>query len=303
MRIAFGFLAACSVLAVEADPAPPPAALPEGRSAHTAQSLGGTVYVVGGHAIGKGVLASVLAYDAAARKWVPKADLPTPRCFLASAVVDGKLYAVGGLGEKEKGGENPLGTLERYDPAADRWESLPLMPTPRSRLAAAALDGKVYAVGGYDGEDKAIVEIFDPATNRWEEGPALPFAQHGHATVAVGKRLHVLGLGGDGKPNHIVLEGGKWKEAAPMPQGRLFAGAAVLEGRIYVVGGAGQDDPTHVYDPSQDRWTAKTPPGTYRCRFALVPFGRRLWAVAGETMRGGDHADVEAYDPAADRWE
>ena len=43
------------------------------------------------------------------------------------------------------------------------------MSTKRIRLGAASIDGKLYAVGGYDGSARlATVERYDPATNTWE---------------------------------------------------------------------------------------------------------------------------------------
>ena len=42
------------------------------------------------------------------------------------------------------------------------------MLSKRCRLGVAALNGKIYAVGGYDGSSfLKSVEIFDPVTNKW----------------------------------------------------------------------------------------------------------------------------------------
>jgi hypothetical protein len=47
-----------------------------------------------------------------------------------------------------------FGTVECYDPATDSWSVLPSLPTPRSGAGAAALDGALYVVGGYDRDGK-----------------------------------------------------------------------------------------------------------------------------------------------------
>ena len=59
----------------------------------------------------------------------------------------------------------PVATAERFDPAAGLWTTLPPMPTPRRSLAAAALGGCVYALGGWDEDEAALgtVERYDPA--------------------------------------------------------------------------------------------------------------------------------------------
>ena len=43
------------------------------------------------------------------------------------------------------------------------------MSTVRQEFGLAAVRGKLFAVGGYDGSDRqATAEAFDPQTNRWE---------------------------------------------------------------------------------------------------------------------------------------
>jgi N-acetylneuraminic acid mutarotase len=42
------------------------------------------------------------------------------------------------------------------------------MSTARSAQAAAAVDGKLYVMGGYDGQNRlSSVERYDPAKNEW----------------------------------------------------------------------------------------------------------------------------------------
>ncbi len=51
------------------------------------------------------------------------------------------------------------------------WGTAPSMPTARGRLAAAGLNGKIYAIGGYTkyGVETfyRTVEEYDMATNTW----------------------------------------------------------------------------------------------------------------------------------------
>jgi N-acetylneuraminic acid mutarotase len=58
--------------------------------------------------------------------------------------------------------------VERYDPAKNAWEAVAPMSMARYGLAAAAVDGKLYAMGGYDGQNRlSSVERYDPAKNEW----------------------------------------------------------------------------------------------------------------------------------------
>lgn len=89
--------------------------------------------------------------------------MPTARSAGGTAVIDGKIYVVGG--------RPPQGQdFAVYDPASDRWTPLPPLPTARNHFATAGIDGKVYVAGGRFGgnvgsEMTSIVEVYDPATN------------------------------------------------------------------------------------------------------------------------------------------
>ncbi len=52
-----------------------------------------------------------------------------------------------------------------YDPATNRWITAPALPTARHVLAAAAIGGKVYVIGGGPRAGLAqtdVVEVFTP---------------------------------------------------------------------------------------------------------------------------------------------
>ena len=80
------------------------------------------------------------ADSARAATWTQKADMPTARWHLSTSVVDGKIYAIGGVGSFKK--------VEEYDPATDTWTEKADMPTRRIFIATSVVDGKIYAIGG-----------------------------------------------------------------------------------------------------------------------------------------------------------
>ena len=75
--------------------------------------------------------------------WIQKADMPTPRWALAAAVVDGKIYTIGG-GTTIQGGR----IVEAYDPKTDIWTRKANMPTARRQHSTSVVCGKIYAIGG-----------------------------------------------------------------------------------------------------------------------------------------------------------
>ena len=84
------------------------------------------------------------------------------------AVLDGKMYAVGG-----NGGTYCLSSVDCFDPSTGQWSMMPAaMNMARSDMGVAVLDGKMYAVGGHDGVAcLSSMECFDPSTGQWSMMP------------------------------------------------------------------------------------------------------------------------------------
>ncbi len=81
------------------------------------------------------------------------------------------------------------------------------------------------------------------------------------------------------------------------------------QGRIYAIGGraAGKNvAAVEAYDPAEDRWVSLAPLPTARSGLAAAVVGDRVVVAGGEDpslVRGKVFAEVEIYDPKADRWE
>ncbi|HKR72701.1 MAG TPA: kelch repeat-containing protein, partial [Candidatus Nitrosocosmicus sp.] len=80
----------------------------------------------------------------AAQHWITGAPIPTPRSEIAGAVLNDKIYIVGGF--DDSGRSTP--TVEMYDPVTDKWTQSSPLPQPLDHTAAASYNGKLYVVGG-----------------------------------------------------------------------------------------------------------------------------------------------------------
>lgn len=63
-------------------------------------------------------------------------------------------------------------------------------------LAAAAINGKVYVVGGsfgggFNSEVTDVIEEYDPATNQWKKKASMPTSRGGINSLAVGNCFYV----------------------------------------------------------------------------------------------------------------
>lgn len=57
---------------------------------------------------------------------------------------------------------------DRYDPKTDQWTNISPICSPRDAVGLCPLGDKLFAVGGYDGQQYLNdVECYDPITNEW----------------------------------------------------------------------------------------------------------------------------------------
>ncbi|HEV2122363.1 MAG TPA: kelch repeat-containing protein, partial [Chloroflexota bacterium] len=115
--------------------------LPEPRDHLAAVELGGDLWVVGGSPgwFNQQTSTTLWRYDARQDTWEHRAPMPLGRAAHASAVIDGVLYVVGGIGPDPQ-------KLLAYDPIADLWTERAPLPRPREHLAAAAVDGQLFVI-------------------------------------------------------------------------------------------------------------------------------------------------------------
>jgi probable HAF family extracellular repeat protein len=190
------------------------------------------------------------------------------------------------------------------------WTTAASMPTARSGLGAAAVNGILYAVGG-EGNNGilATVEAYDPATNTWTTKAPMPTARYGLGVAAVNGILYAVGgLAVDKKTLLTTVEAydpatNTWTTKAPMPTARGDLGVVGLNGILYAVGGAnfGTLATVEAYDPATNTWTTKAPMPTGRSGFDLAEINGVLYVAGGED-RGTHPTIVEAYDPATNTW-
>jgi len=124
--------------------------LPGSRAFSGATVLKDVFYVVGGQD-SRSDLTDVLAYDprsdeAGGGGWTEKAPLKQPRAGLAVVGVGAQVFALGG------GWDGSEAYNEQYDTRLDAWSRLGTpIPGEWRNLAAAPLNNKIYAVGGWSG--------------------------------------------------------------------------------------------------------------------------------------------------------
>lgn len=280
--------------------------LPAPGSEFGAAVLDGTIYVAGGF----DVESRLFAYDSVASAWTERAALPERRHHAALAALDGYVYLAGGHDH----GSQAVDTSWRYDPDVDAWEDIPPMPQgPRGALGLAALDGRIYAVGGssmdLSGPATADCACFDPVMMEWSMIEPMPTAREHLAIGAASGLLVAIGgrNGGDVAPEMAgateIFDPGtaSWRAGSPLPVPRSGMGIASSGDAIIVSGGEGIEGlyvDVNRYDPVTDAWDAlpSLPGGRHGAASAHI--GDRLYVIGGSTLAWGIQsiADVSVLE-------
>lgn len=243
--------------------------------------------------------------------WIEKKPMPTPRAGTCVAVLDGKIYVMGG----QTNTGQIVDIVERYDPLNDSWETgLPRMKQDRANAAAVVFEGKIFIMGGISDKGEVLkkVEVFDPTQNRWESSSELDEERQGLAAVVLNDVIYALG-GSNEKDNllkdvefydknkdewHKVED---WKLKKP----RASFVAVVLKDSVFSIGGFTSFGPIG----NMQRFHPKT--GTTQRKSLIIPRGGLAGTVKGDTIYvlGGRSQSleilrsVEFYVPELNRWQ
>ncbi len=121
--------------------------------------------------------------------WFYKREMPSPRYGFGTAVVNNKIYVIGGTD-----GVNYLNEVLEYDPLLDTWTRKADMPTARSDLAVAVWNNKIYAIGGQS--EVGVFnknEVYDPLSDVWTTLTPAPEPHCGLMAHAVNGKILTLG--------------------------------------------------------------------------------------------------------------
>jgi Kelch motif len=238
----------------------------------------------------------------ASGSWLTFAPMPSFRQELATAVLNGKIYVIGGYNENTVSTD----TVEVYDPATNKWTSAHPIPLPLNHNSAAVAAGKLYSFGGLSKQ----AFVYDPVSNSWSA--VAPMNSLHDATPAVGvidDKIYVAGgvnlLGTSTREVEVYDPAAKtWTGLASMHVARNHVSGGVINGKFYAAGGRGSTDaPTdlEVYDPQTDNWSTLANMPTGRSGTAAGVINGELYVFGGETPNLV-HGEVEAYNPSSNSW-
>jgi N-acetylneuraminic acid mutarotase len=263
------------------------------------------------------ILAGTFPLYVAGNCYAWKSPMNEARTGVGLAVVNGNIYAVGGINEA-----GFRGTNEEYYPANDTWILRESMPTARTDFGITACQGKIYCIGGYaSGVSTGVNEVYDPARDTWETKAAMPTPRSSLNAEVVDDKIYLIGGGAQDKKSGIISNLNEvydpntdtWSTATPIPEAVYSYASAVLNGKIYVI----TPNLTQIYDAKSDNWTKGAPiispivlpsaaatTGVYAPERIYVighSIDSKLPTAAWQLTKTTD-CIVQSYDPNTDNW-
>jgi len=224
-----------------------------------------------------------LSADNLAGRWHTLANMPMPLQEIYPAVLNNNIHVAGGFKVEANGQRGIADNHVIYDPVTDQWRNAVALPEPRHHPNLVSINGQLFALGGFksDGSNGWVMTnqtwLLDEQHQTWREQKPAP-AVHAEVTgAALGNHVHLVGgrqpaaasnkTWGDHTDTnrHLVYDPttNSWDSAAPALSARNSAACAVIDDKLFVVGGRTVNDGNvatlEVYDPAADRWHQLAP--------------------------------------------
>jgi hypothetical protein len=191
-----------------------------------------------------------------------------------------------------------------YASSPNSWVSLAPMNEARSGLGVAAVNGKIYAIGGttvsyvsYAGSlnTGGVVgtnEEYDPATGNWTYKEPMPTPLVGFATVVYQNKIYCIS---DEVNEAYDPATDTWENKSAISMPEDGGQPNVVDGKLYLI----SESSTQVYDPANDSWTAKAPMPVPQLGVSAV-LDHKIYVI-GPTVQPFSSL-TQIYDTQTDTW-
>jgi N-acetylneuraminic acid mutarotase len=163
----------------------------------------------------------------------------------------------------------------------------------------------------------AVAQIPAVTHNTWSSGAPIPTAVFGPTTaVLIGPataavQIYLVGGCSDLGPENITQvynpTTNTWSSGVMFPTTVNQAGAAVVKGILYVIGGSytgsiTQTNEVFAFSPKTNSWIQKTSMNEERESPGIAVENGIIYAIGGYNTANGFLSSVESYNPASDTW-
>ncbi|XP_053327476.1 kelch-like protein 41 [Spea bombifrons] len=111
---------------------------------HSVVSHNGLIYCFGGKTDDKKCTGRMFVFNPKKGDWKDLPPMRTARSMFGATIHNGKIFVAGGVTE-----EGLTASVEAYDIATNKWETISEFPQERSSINMTTLAGSLYAIGGF----------------------------------------------------------------------------------------------------------------------------------------------------------
>ena len=274
--------------------------MPLARMWQATTALGGKIYAIGGGPGGTSIDSNSVinqVFDPAANSWVVKYPMPTARCAATAVAYGNTVFVFGGTS-----GSTYMRVNEAYNTDGDGWLQFPAMTYAAAGAAGVNYNNEVIILLGGDGTgNTSKMQVYNPNAQTWypTDTPVPQFS--GGGSVLVGTRIYILGGNTRGfNPGaqssvygYYDVQNNSWTAIpAPSSVGFYFSGAALLNGKIYMMGGVNYNGSSwssvYVLDINTNTWTSSTIElAIAAAGLSSAAVGNAMYVIGGGTNLGG----------------
>lgn len=259
---------------------------------------------------------SLFAFSNAFSQW-SKLDATSPtvtyNALSTQVFLDGKIYMFGGAPGLNQAISNAW-SLDPSTPGA-QWKALASMPLPRVSMYAAAVNGKIYIVGGFYIANNTRVTTpevleYDPVANTYTKKKTMPIQTYGMAGAVVGNKIYVMnGITSANAYTNTTqaydVTTDTWTSLNNTTFANVYPTASAIGNDIYILGGQtntlfatvmkGTVGPTNI------TWKKMSNFPKPLTAMASGVLGGNLFVAGGQDADGA-LASTYKYDAAKDKW-
>jgi hypothetical protein len=260
--------------------------------------LGGSIYAIGGNYGGN----SVQKYNIATNSWTTVSTAPVSFGNPIVVAINNKIYII----------DSNSSSVYVYDPNANTWTQKTSGTSHVSGAAGAAIDGKIYVVGGLN---LNRVDCYDTATDTWSVKASISQPRWYLGVTASNGKLYAIG-GNINTPNIYCGNvecydptTNTWSSKTGKPTASSNVSVAAIGNKIYAFGGwndilipTGVMSNVEVYDIAANSWTTVASMPTARSEMGTAVYNNRLYAMGGWEYSNGYiySTKLEVYSPILD---
>jgi len=240
--------------------------------------------------------------------WDDVADAPRGARWSSVVYSDGNLYKIGG---DNSGAQS---WVDIYNTSTNLWSQGANMLGARSWIDCEAISGKIYCGGGYSNKAESTLYIYDISSNTWSTGTPMPYTVYNYASVTLNGKYYLIGGVKSGVATGTILVYDPattlWDTTrASMSTVRRMHSAGVIDGKIYVAGGAYDlnnllDTTAEVYNPDTNSWNNIAPMPSPWVNAADGVKNNRYLILAGGSPEFTTSSSSKAmiYDAVTNTW-